>query len=126
MSIHEEVNLIIFRIPDEDPENKEHEWDDGFRLVELPYLGQKLAEAGTIFLPHIDDESYRSIEFDRIVLARTIAEGSLELTRYQLIPEKKGDPEKVCEMDYNELSKTVEHLVGEYDAERAGREPEAP
>lgn len=121
MSIHEEVNLIIFRIPDDpDPESKENEWDDGFRLVELPYLGRKLVETGTIFLPHADDEAYRSIEFDRIVLARTIAEGSIELTRYQLIPEK-GDPKKVCEMGYNELVKTIEHLISEYDTERAAK-----
>lgn len=126
MSIHEEVNLIIFRIPDEDDlESKEHEWDDGFRLVEVPYLGQKLIEAGTIFLPNADDEVYRSLDFDRIVLARTVAEGSLELARYQITPDKKGDPEKICEMSYDELVKTVKHLIREYDADRASREPEA-
>lgn len=121
MSIHEEVNLIIFRIPDEDdPEKKEHDWDDGFRLVEIPYLGRKLIEAGAIFLPHLDDEAYRSIEFDRIVLARTIAEGSIELIRYQLIPEK-GNPEKVYEMEYDELVETIEYLISEYDKERMAK-----
>lgn len=119
MSIHDEVNLIIFRIPnEEDPACREHEWDDGFRLVEMPYLGGKLAESGTIFMPHADDEIFRSIEFDRIVLARTVATGSRELARYQIVPEK-GDPQQVCELGYDGLLEAVEYLVSEYDAERA-------
>lgn len=122
MSIHDEVNLIIFRIPDElDPANKEHEHDDGFRLVEMPYLGRKLADTGTIFLPHQDDVAYRSIDFDRIVLARTVAEGSRELMRYQLVP-NEGEPTKVYEMGYEDLVTAIEHLVKEYDEERANGE----
>lgn len=117
MSIHDEVNLIIFRIPD-DPENPEHEWDDGFRLVEMPYLGSKLATFGTMFMPRPEDEAYRSIEFDRIVLARTVAEGSRELARYQLTPEK-GEPEKICELGYDELVKAITMLVTEYNKDRA-------
>lgn len=119
MSIHDEVNLIIFRIPDAGPEEKENELDDGFRLVELPYLDNKLAEAGTIFMPHASDEVYRSIEHDRIVLARSIAKGSRELIRYQVVPESKDDPEKVYQLEYNELLSAVKYLIAEYNSERA-------
>ena len=118
MSIHDEVNLIIFRIPDAGPEDKENKLDDGFRLVELPYLDKKLAKDGTIFMPHANDEAYRSIEHDRIVLARSVTEGSIELIRYQIVPDNPGVADKFYQLGYEDLIKAVTYLVAQYDAER--------
>lgn len=118
MNIHDEVNLIIFRIPDEP--DKETEWDDGFRLVELHYLDQKLAEVGMIFLPHPDDANYRSIDFDRIVLARITADGSKELARYQLNEnQRKVKAKTIHEMERSEMIDAVKLLVTEYNIERS-------
>lgn len=117
MSIHDEVNLIIFRIPNE-LEDKEYDWDDGFRLVEMPYLGRKLSNTGTIFLPGLDDVSFRSIAFDCVVLARTTATGANELQRRQFIPANKTQPLTVCELEFHEMSKLVDRLVAEYDIDR--------
>lgn len=116
MDIHREPNLVIFRIPD-DPSNKEHEWDNGFRLVEIPYLNGELHEEGTIFLPHQHDMSYRSLELRSIVLARKTAEGANELSRYSIAP-GKGNPEAVYLMSRQEMIKAVNDLVKFYNSEQ--------
>lgn len=115
MNIHREPNLVIFRIPDEG--EKESEWDNGFRLVEMPFLGGKLHETGTIFLPHKDDESYRSLELSHIVLARKTAEGANELARFTIRPESRRDVEAVYLMGQKDMEKTVKELTAVYMAD---------
>lgn len=115
MDIHREPNLIIFRIPDSD--HRENEWDNGFRLVEIPYLGGKLHEQGTIFLPHQHDEEYRSLELKTIVLARKTAEGARELGRYALTADD-GNPKAVYLMRHEEMKKAVNGLIKVYNDEQ--------
>lgn len=115
MDIHREPNLIIFRIPNDS--QKEHEWDDGFRLVEIPYLDKKLHETGTIFLPHQFDMSYRSLELNTLVLARKTAEGATELARYSIAPgHRKGG---VYLMERQEMVKSVDELIKHYLEEQS-------
>lgn len=104
-----EPNLIIFRIPDEDaPEHPTK-----IRLVELPYLGDVLHSTGQVFMP-AEDSSYKELTLSQLVLARTTAEGSLELCRFE-ITENDNSPSVVHELKHEKMKELVKHLLTMYN-----------
>lgn len=103
------VNLIIFRIPDED--NKPS-------FVQLAFKDGKLAEEGYKFSV-LSGDSYSDLDFDRIVLAEEIEEGSRSKAVYQI--GKSGDfgAAEVYQLPENDLETIVIDLIEQHKIQHA-------
>ncbi len=101
----EQPNLIIFRVPDEDGD---------MVFVEVPYLDGKLHENGTKFILNSAEDTYLTMGFNHVVLARTTAEGSLDLAKCSLV---NGEEDAVVHtIQYGDLKRIVEELVRVYNS----------
>jgi hypothetical protein len=84
-------NLVIFKHPTNS-------------CVEFTYYDSVLSKTGDIF----ECPTYNDLTHNEIVLARVTAEGSTELSRYEI---NSHGPQNIFELCYNELSLLVNHLI---------------
>lgn len=98
-----EPNLIIIRAPDDDGD---------MMFAEIPYLYGELHRQGTRFMIDDPEDNYLTMEFYHVVLARTTAEGSLDLMRLAF---KNGEHGAVIhELPYDALCTIVREAIDVY------------
>lgn len=98
------VDLVIYRYPDLNGE---------MRFAEVDYADGKLGKEGAIFSITEENDNYKEMRFDHIVLASRVPGGSRDLIRFAL-NDDDGEPAKVFMIGFPTLSTIVEHLVEEY------------
>lgn len=108
MSVHQEPNLVIFKIPDDAEGN--------LQFVEVPYLGDKLVRIATPFSV-VGSDAYKDLKYNHVVLARTTADGSLDLERYLLNEDSTDDKVRfVYKLTFDQLAIIIDSLVKHYMA----------
>lgn len=98
----QEPNLVIFRLPDEEGERM---------FVEIPYLGDVLHKQGTKFMINVPEDSYLTMGFHHIVLARKTNEGSLDLLRLIFDERMKENAPPIHTLDYPTLVNYVKEAI---------------
>jgi hypothetical protein len=98
------IDLIIHRIPDR---------DNDMTFVAVEYIDGKLAPNGTVFSVAVDNDNYREMRFDHIVLATRIPGGSRDQNRFALNDEN-DEPAKVYEIVYEEMCDIVDFLIEQH------------
>jgi len=97
-------NMIIFRAPDEDNQKV---------FVQVMLENGKLAKTGTTFSIADPGDSYNTLDFDHVVLAKKIFGGSIDLRRYQ-VKENGGKRAMVCFLK-DKFPPIVETLLKDYE-----------
>ena len=98
-------SLAIFRIPDGE--------DGAIQFVQLIIddVGQVDDEGLVFTVP--GESSYNEMTYSHIVLATATENGSHSLNRYFIVDDDQN-PATVCEMEGDELSAVIKHLINDY------------
>jgi hypothetical protein len=102
-------NLIIFKHPEVNDNNEP-------QFVSFTFSDVGMADVGNIFTVK-EGDNYLDMDFDHIVLACKVPEGSIDLQRYK-ISSKTENPDvmvKIYNIESDELNILVHALIREFN-----------